>query len=207
MDPPHACLTSSLAALQPGGPMPEPFNGSSRAVPAFKATWPDGVQFLPSLTACGQPVLITNTVASRWPAAQRWSDPGYVERLLPKLTDAYVLDRDEADSLGRFAATSDDDGGEGGDGGDGSGACEASVAAAAAEEAEEEMQGVEFAPDPSGEAVASLPTTELRASAEEPPKVVYFARWMGFEALASLRADASPHLPLTTDPAGSGAER
>ena len=50
-----------------------------------------------------------------------------------------------------------------------------------------------FAPDPSGDMVTEMESNSL-FEPEAPP--MYFARWMGFQELAPLRADASPQQPL-----------
>ena len=212
--PPVRCLESSLGALSPaGGPAraTPSHNGSRGAVPAFSATWPDSTQLLGAIIACRHPLLLLDSVAARWPATERWSDPAYLERALPVLSEAYVLEADEADTPARWAATSA--------AGAAAGTCEVSESAEAEESAKAEAEDGEasvtseaseasaappgFADDPSGEMVASLPTASLRAS---PPPVVYYARWMGFEALAALRADASPEAALIGADAG-GAER
>ena len=208
------CVESSLGALSPGAGGPAratSHNGSRGAVPAFSATWPDSTQLLGAIIACRHPLLLLDSVAARWPATERWSDPAYLERALPVLSEAYVLEADEADTPARWAATSA--------AGAAAGTCEVSESAEAEESAKAEAEDGEasvtseaseasaappgFADDPSGEMVASLPTASLRAS---PPPVVYYARWMGFEALAALRADASPEAALIGADAG-GAER
>ena len=198
MPPPDApalrCLEGSLGALSPAGGAARATARNGSRVPAFSATWPDSTQLLGAISECRHPLLLLDSVAARWPASERWSDPSYIERALPVLSEAYVVEADEADTPARRAATS-----AAGDAGDGT--CEAPLAEAHDGEADATTPPG-FADDPSGEMVASLPTASLRAS----PPVVYYARWMGFEALAALRADAAPDAALIGGDAG-GAER
>ena len=103
MPPPDApalrCLEGSLGALSPAGGAARATARNGSRVPAFSATWPDSTQLLGAISECRHPLLLLDSVAARWPASERWSDPSYIERALPVLSEAYMVEADEADIL------------------------------------------------------------------------------------------------------------
>ncbi|KAL1495432.1 hypothetical protein AB1Y20_016800 [Prymnesium parvum] len=123
----------------------------------------------PSFASCRLPLLLPRAALADWPALHRWLDDDYLAAALPRLVGAYVAPRDEA----RAALVAAEGAVEG-------------VAAAAREAAPP------LADDPTGE---EAPPLDARGffSAE---MSAYFARWMGFDDMAPLRADvnATPFL-------------
>ena len=142
------------------------------------------------VSLCRTPVILMNTITTTsWPAATLWMDPEYILRKFPTLHEAFVLEPSEAAQPARRVA--------------------AGIDASSSQPSCSDSQAL--APDPSGDVVQTMATSEFYA--EEPP-TMYFARWMGFAALTPLRADASPQHPLliaddgdSSSGADGGAER
>ena len=126
------------------------------------------------------PLIIRDSVATRWPAAKLWSDPAYIEQALPTLQQAYVLEADEANSPARRAAVAPPLSAE---------TCEQQTAAGSESDAPPPLMDTppasppppsppppsplpasppSLAPDPSGDVVESLPTASLLAPSKPP---------------------------------------
>ena len=169
------CLAKVLSTLQPDGAAGL---ANATVVPYVVARWADDVPFAQQISHCRTPVIVANSLVSHlWAASSRWTDPDYVAQKLPVLQEAYAIDSDEAAE--RLAAISQR--GE-------SDSCEQQSPPSLPPQ----PLVPPFAPDTSGDAVESMPTTDFY----EAKNAVYFARWMGFAALAPLRDDVSPHAPL-----------
>jgi len=142
-----------------------------------------------TLARCRQPTLLPRSTLDSWRAPARWGDDWrYLASLLPvRLPGSFETPSDEVAARAALVAAG--------------GRLEALDEAEAADGVARGAKLPPLAEDPSGDAVDGGVATAAFLHDES---AVYFARWMGADGMASLRADASPVEPLLIDDGGGG---
>ena len=141
-----------------------------------------------ALSACRVPLLLPSGTLAGWRAIDRWVSDDYLAAVLPtSLIDPFVSDNDDVAARDALVAA----------GGrlDAVGAHEESENSAALG-----TKRPALAEDPTGDHVNTLATSQFFSNESE--SALYFARWMGADDMAPLRADTGrprglkPHFDL-----------